>query len=127
MTFQVQARARKPVIVLTFSGHYVQFQDKAKKTDIYQEWLTLERTMSYSRYRITNPSQLAAAALFVKWGFEYYNQPLRRAASVGLPVPPRGISLAHTTILRWVQRFTAGIREALEAIRSTGPRVAADG
>ena len=31
----------------------------------------------------------------------------------------RGIGLAHTTILRWVQRYTPGIRKALEPIRPT--------
>jgi putative transposase len=30
----------------------------------------------------------------------------------------RGIDLAHTTILRWVQHYTAGIRKLLEPLRT---------
>ena len=39
----------------------------------------------------------------------------------------RGITLTHTTILRWVQRYPAGIRETLEPIRSPGRRILEDG
>ena len=37
----------------------------------------------------------------------------------------RGIELAHTTILRWVQRYVPGVREALEPVRTNGWRVVA--
>jgi transposase-like protein len=39
----------------------------------------------------------------------------------------RGIRLVHTTMLRWVQHLYAGIREAVEAVRSPGGRLLADG
>ena len=32
----------------------------------------------------------------------------------------RGLSLAHTTIMRWVWRYAPGVREALEAVRPGG-------
>jgi transposase-like protein len=38
----------------------------------------------------------------------------------------RGVGLAHTTILRWVQHYS-GIRKAMEAIRAHHWRVLADG
>ena len=38
----------------------------------------------------------------------------------------RGIGLAHTTILRWVQYYT-GIRETVEVLRPLGWRLLADG
>ena len=34
----------------------------------------------------------------------------------------RGISLAHTTIMRWIQRYVAGIRKALEPLRMPSRR-----
>ena len=39
----------------------------------------------------------------------------------------RGISLAHTTILRWVQHYLPEFREALEALRSASRRIPEDG
>jgi transposase-like protein len=39
----------------------------------------------------------------------------------------RGIGMAHTTILRWVQHYTPGVRKAMEAIRPPGRRILANG
>ena len=39
----------------------------------------------------------------------------------------RGIALAHTTILRWVQRYVPQVREALEPLRPAGGRLLARG
>ena len=39
----------------------------------------------------------------------------------------RGSGMAHTTLLRWVQHYTAEFEELREAIRSPGRRISADG
>src|ERR1035441_7111353 len=39
----------------------------------------------------------------------------------------RGISVTHTTILRWVQRLPSRIRKALVALRSAHGRIVEDG
>ena len=39
----------------------------------------------------------------------------------------RGSGMAHTTLLRWVQHYTAEFEKLREAIRSPGRRILADG
>ena len=54
--------------------------------------------------------------LCVRWYLSFKLSYRDLAAMMG----ERGIGLAHTTILRWVQALHSGVREALAAVRSTG-------
>ena len=81
VTFQIQVK--KPVIVMTFSGHPVQFKDRAENAGLRIEWQKLDQAMSsYSSYKITSAGQLLAASQFIKWGKEYAER--RRVRSTNI-------------------------------------------
>lgn len=50
--------------------------------------------------------------LCVRW-YLRYKLPYRDLAEM---MAERGLSVAHTTILRWVQRYAPGVRQALEPL-----------
>jgi len=81
VTFQVQTR--KPVMVITLRGLYVEFINEAKGTLFYKDSLALDRDMgTYSRYRIDRPNQLLPAAYFIKLAFDHFNRPRRRSSKI---------------------------------------------
>lgn len=69
VTFQIPQR--RPIIVLTFSGHRAMFKGKAESAGLTAEWLKLSDMREYSVYKIEAPGQLLAATQFIRWGLEY--------------------------------------------------------
>ena len=82
VAFKVQSK-RARSIVLTLYGNTLMLKRASDGAGLHQEWLELEPDRaSYSRYTITSPKQLLAAAFFIRLASQYHPRRRRKAVEV---------------------------------------------